>query len=202
MNEKRFHASQAHRLEAPERREWMPPDEIVRALGLRPGDVIADIGAGTGYFALPMALAAGPEGRVYAVDAQAEMLSLLGKKPQSAPSANIELVHAEAEATGLPSACCNCVFLANVWHEFDDRAAVLREVRRLLKPGGRIAILDWRPDVEREAGPPLEHRLRAEDAVTELLAAGFLQVTHTTAGRFSWLVQGLVQALVPGEEPQ
>ena len=74
---------------------------------------------------------------------------------------NVDLIQAEAESTALPDGSCDLVFLANVWHEFADRSAVLNESRRILKHRGRIAILDWRPDVERENGPPLDHRLDA-----------------------------------------
>ena len=190
MTDKRFNASQAHRLDAPERRMWLPPDEIVEALHVRVGEMIADIGAGTGYFALPLAKAAGAEGKVYAVDAQEEMLAYLRQKLAAGMEGRIELVRAEADATGLPDGCCNLVFLANVWHEFADHGAVLREVRRILQRGGRIAILDWRPDVEREAGPPLEHRIPAADAEHTVQAAGFGLTSNAHAGKYSWLVQG------------
>lgn len=190
MTEKRFHASQAHRLDAPERFMWLPPAEVITALAIQPGDTIADIGAGTGYFALPMADAAGPLGKVYAVDAQTEMLAHLQEKIEHSGASNIELVHAEADATGLPEASCNLLLLANVWHEFDDHAAVLHESKRVLKSGGRIAILDWRPDVERDAGPPLDHRIPAAHCMQDLIAAGFVNAAHTNTGKYSWLVQG------------
>lgn len=190
MKERRFHASQAHRLDAPERLVWLPPEEIVAAAGASAGDTIADIGAGTGYFALPLARAAGPQGVVYAVDAQEEMLDLLKQKLPFSGSGNIRLVQAEADATGLPGASLSLAFLANVWHEFDDRALVLREARRILRPGGRIAIVDWRPDVEREAGPPLEHRLTTELTMRELASAGFATLSDAHVGAYHWLVLG------------
>ena len=188
MKERRFRASQAHRLDAPERLTWLPPAEIVAAAGAQPGDVIADIGAGTGYFAVPLAQAAGPQGLVYAVDAQQEMLDLLKFKLPSSGGGNIHLVQAEAEATGLTETSCTLAFLANVWHEFDNRAHVLAEMRRILRPHGRIAILDWRPDVEREAGPPLDHRLSIDLTQRELVAAGFSALSHANVGKFHWLV--------------
>jgi len=190
MTDKRFNASQAHRLDAPERLVWLPPAEVTAALAVEPGDTIADIGAGTGYFALPLAAAAGPHGKVYAVDAQAEMLAHLRQKLNDGGIQNIELVHAEAGATSLHHSSCTLVLLANVWHEFDDHAAILRESKRILKAAGRIAILDWRPDVEREAGPPLDHRISAADAMRDLAAAGFVRAAHANIGKYSWLVQG------------
>jgi len=190
MHGKRFAASEAHRLDAPARLLWLPPAVVIAALRLRSGDTIADVGAGTGYFSLPLAQAAGPEGKVYALDAQEEMLAHLRQKLQEGPVSNVELIHAEAESTALQDACCSLVFLANVWHEFADRSVVLEEAHRILMHRGRIAILDWRPDVEREFGPPLDHRLDASNAVTLLRSTGFHQVTNMNVGQYSWLVQG------------
>ena len=190
MTDKRFKASEAHRLDAPERLVWLPPLEVVRALHLRGGETVADIGAGTGYFSLPIIRAVGTSGKVFAVDAQREMLAHLREKMQRESAAGIEPVHAEADATTLPDSSCDVVFLANVWHEFADRMAVLRESLRILRRPGRVAILDWRPDVEREAGPPLEHRIAGAVAVAELNAAGFTQIEQHNVGKYSWLVQG------------
>lgn len=190
MSDRRFNATQAHRLDAPERLMWLPPAEVISTLAVRPGDSIADIGAGTGYFALPLAAAAGQHGVVYAVDAQAEMLAHLRQKLHDGSVTNIELMHAEADATSLPDCSCNLVLLANIWHEFVDHIAVLQESKRILKAGGRIAILDWRPDVERNAGPPLDHRISAADALRDLHTAGFVRTGHQNAGKYSWLVQG------------
>ena len=191
-HERRFNAAMAGKLENPERLQWLPPAEVVAALSVKAAEVIADIGAGTGYFALPIARAASPGGKVYAVDAQAEMLSLLQAKLSNGSADKIELIRAEADATGLPEASCDLVFMANVWHEFDDRAAVVKEAQRILRPaGGRIGILDWRPDVEPENGPPLEHRLGPADAIEVLRAAGAAQFASTNIGKYSWLVTGV-----------
>ena len=190
MNQRRFNAAHANRLDDPARRAWLPPAEVLVAMALHSGETIADVGAGTGYFSLPLAQAVGPKGRVYAVDAQKEMLSLLQQKLDEFTLSIVELVHAEADNTGLPGSCCDLVFAANVWHEFDDHAAVLRESNRVLKSNGRIAILDWRTDVLPEHGPPLEHRLDWFHAVDALRSSGFQKVTTSNIGLFSWLVLG------------
>lgn len=194
MHERRFNPSLAHRLDDPERLLWLPPAEIVATLGVRSGDVVADIGAGTGYFTLPLARAVGPRGRVFAVDAQEEMLLLLRQKLEGASLPNIETMQAEADHSTLQDGACTLVFLANIWHEFEDRVAVLRESLRILRPGGRIAILDWRPDVEPVAGPPIAHRIAAEAAEMEIESAGFTPLASTKVGRYSWLVQGAKQS--------
>ena len=189
MENKLFDISNAARLDAPERLESLPPVEVIDALKIAADDVIADIGAGTGYFALPMAQAAA-KGRVNAVDAQTGMLEMLRSKAMG--FANISLVQGEAEATTLESNSCDLVFLANVWHELDQRKRVLQEALRILKGRGRIAILDWRPDVERLSGPPLEHRIGSELAAAELHLAGFERIATQLIGRYSWLVQAIV----------
>lgn len=189
MSDKLFHHGHAHKLEDPERRRWLPPAEVVAALELEAGHKVVDVGAGTGYFAVPMAGEIGAQGKVWAVDVQPEMLEhLRGKLTLPGAPSNVELVHGDAAATTLPDASADLVFLANVWHEVEDPQAVQREVRRLLGPGGRIAVLDWRPDAEQPPGPPLEHRVAA-DAVAALLAdnSWHVQVSREI-GRYSYLV--------------
>lgn len=190
MQDRRFNPSLAHRLDDPARLLWLPPDEVIAMLRVQPGDLVADLGAGTGYFTLPLAHALGSKGKVWAVDAQTEMLSLLKEKLDLAGVSNVELVCAEGDRTEIPDAACTLVFLANVWHEFEDRDAVLREAQRILSPGGRVAILDWRTDVEPVHGPPLAHRIAAADAVRDMRHAGFEQLASAEVGRYSWVVQG------------
>ena len=188
MHDRRFPAAQAHRLEDPERLRWLPPEDVLALLNIVPGEVIADIGAGTGYFSLPMAERAGNTGLVIAVDAQAEMLDWIRRKMEASGISNIQMVHAEAQATTLPRKSCDLVFMANVWHEFPDRVAVLAEAARILKRGGRLAILDWRPYVERVAGPPLDHRLSVESCTREMENAGLNPQAMGHVGQFSWMV--------------
>ena len=121
------------------------------------------------------------------------MLGHLQYKLDTRYISNIQAVHAEADSTGLPAASCDLVFMANVWHEFADRSAVLQEAKRILKARGRIAVLDWLPDVEPQPGPPLHHRLSASDATDFMQSAGFVEVKQSNVGKYSWLVQGIMQ---------
>lgn len=189
-HDKRFPASQAGRLDNPMRLLWLPPAEVVGALALQPCATVADVGAGTGYFSLPLSRAVGPEGKVYAIDGQAEMLARIDRKLTSADLSNVELIHAEAEQTGLPPSSCDLFFLANLWHEIEDRDAVLLEARQVLKRGGRIAILDWRTDVEPVAGPPLAHRITVDEAFRETRLGGLIRITSAEVGQYSWMVPG------------
>jgi ubiquinone/menaquinone biosynthesis C-methylase UbiE len=150
---------------------------------------IADIGAGTGYFAIPLARAVGPHGKIYAVDLQHEMLNLLGKKlEQPDIPRNIELLEGDASNTTLASKCVDLVLIANVWHELDDRKAALRETARILRSNGALAILDWRPDMSSPPGPPAGHRLAAADVVQFLLEIDWTASPPINIGRYSYFV--------------
>jgi ubiquinone/menaquinone biosynthesis C-methylase UbiE len=191
MNTRTFKASDAHRLDDPERLKWLPPDEAIQMLSLEPGMTVADIGAGTGYFSLPFARAVAPEGRVLAVDLQPQMLAILRGKLQSpGMPGNIQLLKGTATQTGIAARRCDLVFLANIWHELDDHAAVLCEMVRILKPGGRIAILDWRHDLASPPGPPADHRVAQHTTTSVLVHAGW-HIRHSGAfGQYSYLLVG------------
>ena len=166
MGDRLFKPQDVHKLEDPERQIWLPVADVIRSSAIRPGMRVADVGAGTGYFAIPIARAVGVGGKVYAVDLQPEMLSKLREK-LTGPDVprNIELVRSEASGTTLPSSSVDVVFVANVWHEVEDPAAALQEAARILVPGGTLAVLDWRPDMNSPPGPPSDHRLSASDVM-------------------------------------
>ena len=188
-NERTFQARDAARLDDPSRLAYLPPDEAAAALGLLPGMVIADIGAGTGFFSIPFARWLGPLGRVFAVDMQPEMLQLLGARLEAiAERDGIDLVEGTASETHLPDSSCDLAFLANIWHELDDRESVLAEAARILRAGGRIAILDWRLDVSGPPGPPAGHRV-SQAEVESLLTRYRWAVEYSSAvGSYNYLV--------------
>ena len=191
MNERTFNVADAHKLEDPERLTWLPPDEVVVSLDLRSGMRVADIGAGTGYFTIPIARVVGESGAVYALDFQTGMLDLLGKKLlQPAAPGNITVVHAAATHTTLQASCVDFVFMSNIWHELDDHALVLKETARILRPAGGVAILDWRPNVAQPPGPPLAHRIPASSVVQTLQSNGVAVERSGNVGKYSYLVVG------------
>ena len=190
MNERTFQAGHAHKLDDPARLEWLPPSEVLDSLALQPGSIVADIGAGTGYFTIPLARAVGPNGRVFAVDFQPAMLAHIRAKLDAADApANIELVEGSADRTSLHEASCDLAFFANIWHEMDDPAAVIEEASRILKPAGRLAILDWRSDLSSPPGPPDDHRLAAADVAASLSRNGWSVDTNRNVGHYSYLIQ-------------
>ena len=189
MNDRVFKHSNAHKLEDPERLKWMPPAEVVSRLHLKHGDRIADVGAGTGYFSLPMANAVGADGHIFAVDLQQEMLDLLAKKLQRNESvANISLHRGPASKLPLPDSSVDVAFYANVWHEFDDGEDVLRESKRVTTGHGRIAVLDWRRDKESPPGPPQDHRIAADTLVDFLQKHGCHQISCYNVGEYSYMI--------------
>ena len=197
MNDRVFKHAHAHKLEDPERLKWMPPAEVLSYLRLHEGMRIADIGAGTGYFAIPMAAAVGASGHVFAIDLQPEMIEKLRAKLDAAGDVkNISLHQGAASAVPLPDASVDVAFYANIWHEIDDQEAVLREASRILAPAGTIAILDWRQDKPSPPGPPQEHRIPADSIVTILQKWGCQRVTSHEVGAYSYIVT----AALPGAE--
>ena len=188
MNERTFRAAHAHKLDDPRRKEWLPPADVLDALSPLVGKTIADIGAGTGYFSVPMAQLPGGPDVIYAVDIQPEMLSLLQNRLPADATQKVRLIEGSATHTTLPDASCDLLLLANIWHELDDTRDVLTECRRILKHQGKLAILDWRPDVDPEFGPPLKHRIAPEAVCHELAENGWHGSRRHLIGRFSYLI--------------
>jgi ubiquinone/menaquinone biosynthesis C-methylase UbiE len=159
------------------RDEWQKPDQVVAALALADGDAVADIGAGSGYFSERFSRAVGPSGRVYATDVQDAMLARLRRRIAALGLTNVEIVRAAFDDPALPDACCTIVFFCSVYNEIDGRVAYMRKVARALEPGGRVAILEYRPDAD-APGPPPAMRLDPHQVIEELASAGFTLVAR------------------------
>jgi len=155
----------ARALENPERDAWQRPHEVITALALKPCETVADIGAGTGYFARRLARHAG---KVYAVDIDPKLLEMARK---NAP-ANLETVLAEADDPKLPAGAIDTIFICNVLHHITGRDAYYAKLARALKPGGRIVNIDFHKK-PLPVGPPESMKLSEDEVVREFEAAGF-----------------------------
>ncbi len=170
-HERRFDPKSLHKLEAPERGEQFPVDAILDAAGVCGMLNVADIGAGSGYFTLPIARRVAP-GKVYAVDPSTELLEVIrGKLSVDGAPKNVEVVAGEDSATGLAEASCDLIFLCAVWHEIDSHADALLEFGRIAAPNAKLAIVDWSPEAVAPPGPPREHRI-ARAKVERVLEEG------------------------------
>ncbi len=159
-------------LESPSRDTWQKPDQVIKTLHLSPRDVVADIGAGGGYFTERFSKTVGPFGLVYATDVQDVMLEDLKKRANARGLHNVEVVRGAFDNPMLPENSCDLVFFSSVYKEIENRVDYMRKVRRVLKPGGRVAIIEYRPGAT-VVGPPPEMRLSSERVKGELAASGF-----------------------------
>jgi ubiquinone/menaquinone biosynthesis C-methylase UbiE len=160
------------RLESAQRSEWQQPDKVIAALRIAPGSVACEVGGGSGYFALRLARAVGEAGHVFAVDASPVILSLLRDRLERERVHNVTPVLATGDDPLLPAACCDLALTVNTFHHFDDKAGYLRRLARALRPGARVALIDFH-DGEIPVGPPPEMRLSKAQAIEHVRAAGF-----------------------------
>jgi ubiquinone/menaquinone biosynthesis C-methylase UbiE len=139
---------------------WLSPAGLLTELDVRPGVTVVEIGAGKAFYAFPIGRRVGPVGRVFAVEWRPWMIDKLrARLTEPIALDNIDLVVGRPAHTHLATASCDLVIFADIWHEIEDRDAALDEARRILRPEGRLAILNWRPDALCPPGPPIEHRV-------------------------------------------
>jgi predicted methyltransferase len=159
----------AHVFDDPERDAWQKPHEVIRALALKPDAAVADLGAGTGYFAARLANML-PKGTVYAVDIEPGMVKYLGERAQREKLANLKPVSGTPGDPRLP-AKVDLVLLVDVYHHIEARERYFRALAASLKPGGRVAVIDFRLDSP--SGPPKSARIAPERVKAELASAGY-----------------------------
>jgi ubiquinone/menaquinone biosynthesis C-methylase UbiE len=158
-------------LERSSREQEERTDLLLDSLELRPGDVVADIGAGTGYFALPMAALVRPGGRVLAVDIQPEMLSIIERRTQQEGIFNVETVLATATDPRLPAGTIDLVLLVDAYHEFSHPREVMQQVVAGLSDRGRVVLVEYRGEDPRVPIKPL-HKMTVDQANREMEAVG------------------------------
>ncbi len=153
----------------PKRDAWQKPREVIQALKLKPDAVIADIGSGTGYFSVRFANRV-PQGRVYGVDTEPDMVKYLTERAKREGLKNVIALAAKPGDPRLPEKA-DLIILVDVYHHVEDRDRYFRQLQNSLKPGGRIAIIDFRMDSAE--GPPKAARIAPEQVKDELKRAGY-----------------------------
>lgn len=161
------------RLMSEERAKELSPEKLLRDEGLKEGDFFADIGSGPGFFSIPAARIVGERGIVFAIDTQKEML--LDLRDKRNPPQNIVLLLSEEDNIPVGDSEADFAFLAFVLHEVDNTGVFLKEIRRILREGGKFLVVDWKKQQE-EKGPPIEERLTEEEVSRLLEKAGFKDI--------------------------
>lgn len=159
----------AHVFDDPKRDEWQKPHQVIQALALEPDAVIADLGAGTGYFSVRLANRV-PKGRVYGVDTEPDMVRYLAERAKREKRDNVVAVAGTPSDPRLPEKV-DLILLVDVYHHIDERSRYFRNLRASLKPGGRVAVIDFRMDAPN--GPPKAARIAPQRVIDELKAAGY-----------------------------
>lgn len=167
----KFDTRMKDRLLSEEREAALQPEELLRSFGLRKGQTMADIGAGPGFFTLPAARIVGEDGVVLAADIQGEMLTAVRSRVAEHGLTNVRVVKTSDVEIPIPASSCDLVLMAFVLHEVEQRARFLHRGARLLKPRGKIAVVEWQKH-ETAFGPPLEDRIAPDDLQADAQAAG------------------------------
>jgi predicted methyltransferase len=158
-------------LDAPDRDLWQRPAEIMDALGIADASVVADIGAGSGWFTIRLARRVGPQGIVYAEDVQQEMILAISRRVQREGFTNVRPVLGFKSDPKLPPRALDAVLMVDAYHEVEDRVTMLSNLAKALKPQGRLGIVDFKLDGT-GPGPSSEERVSPDVVVKDAAQAG------------------------------
>lgn len=151
--------------------------KLIEALQLESGDIVAEIGAGRGELTIALAKHVGPTGKVYTSELGADRIQRLRTVAETSGLSNITVVEGQEKTANLPDECCDAVFMRNVYHHFGDPASMNASFLRALKPGGRIAVIDFMPPTATappgQRGEDGRHGVTADSLADELKAVGF-----------------------------
>jgi ubiquinone/menaquinone biosynthesis C-methylase UbiE len=167
-----FDPKHAAVLETEERKLWENPDQILGLVEIKPNFIAADLGCGSGFFTIPLAKKVA---KVYAIDVQKEMLEILEQKMRKQKIKNIELVLSNENEIPLENGSVELLITVNTLHEFSDKGKMIKEMQRVLKPKGKIVIVDFKKE-ETGFGPPVAIRVSRVQAVSLFEVQGFKTV--------------------------
>ncbi len=159
-------------LENPQRDAEQKPDEVIKALGIKTGETIADIGAGSGYFAFRFSKQVGDTGRVYAVDINNDMILFMNRRIRDLKLKNVVTVLSAPDDPLLIDNSIDRFFICNTWHHVENQAHYLALMKRMLKPSGQLIIIDYQKK-ELPVGPPPEMKMAREDVLRQMKSNGF-----------------------------
>jgi ubiquinone/menaquinone biosynthesis C-methylase UbiE len=174
-------------LEGPDRDAWQMPDAIMDALRIADGSHVADIGAGGGWFTVRLARRVGPNGVVYAQDAQPQMLEAIRRRVAREGLRNVRTVRGFTADPRLPPRSVEAVLIVDAYHEFGNPVALLRGIAAALKPGGRVAVVDF-DKTGGGPGPPSDERVDEARVIEEAKSAGLILLRKETFLPFQYFL--------------
>ena len=176
------------KLEAPDRDAWQRPDQVMDALGIGENSVVADLGAGGGWFTIRLARRVGPNGKVYAEDVQHEMLEAIRRRVErEGLSKVVERRLGTAVDPGLPPGVLDAALIVDAYHEMDQPVALLKNLARSLRPNGRIGILNFTKEGG-GPGPPMQERVDPERVIRDASAAGLRLIDRPNFLRYQYML--------------
>ena len=170
---RKFNPRKRSVLDDPKRFSFENPDAILSEIGVKSGQVAADIGCGTGFFTLPLASDVGKKGKVYALDTSLTMIKELRKRSRHLKQ--VEPIHSQENHSPIEDGSLDFALLVNMIHEVESRRRFLKGVHRVLKPGGKICVIDWKRK-KMEMGPPLKIRFTKKGIREMLRQSGYGQI--------------------------
>jgi ubiquinone/menaquinone biosynthesis C-methylase UbiE len=174
-------------LEGPDRDVWQRPEQVMDALNIAEGSVVADLGAASGWFTIRLARRVGPNGRVYAEDIQPQMIEVIKRR---LPRENLDNVIARlgtAEDPGLPVGALDAVLIVDAFHEMEQPVPLLRNAARALKPDGRIGIVEF-TKAGGGPGPPMDERVDPERVIRQASEAGLRLIAQPDILRYQYML--------------
>lgn len=165
----------------PKRDSFQKPDETIAALAIAKGMVVADLGAGTGYFSKRLSAAVGDDGTVFAVDVEPNLVVHLRDRAEREKANNVIPLLASTDDPRLPARGVDLVLMVDTFHHLDHRLDYLKHLRTRLRDGGRVAVIDWMEGKLAE-GPPPDHKIARAQVLKEMTAAGYELVTEPPIG--------------------
>lgn len=177
----KFDTKNKHKLDNEKRRELLPPEQTLINLHLQEEDIMADIGCGIGYFTIPASKIVGENGKIFAMDISSEMLKDVEIKISDNNISNIETILTEENDLKLSDNKVTFAFISLVLHEANDKENFLNEVKRIITPNGKIAIVEWEK-IKSEFGPPIDHRLDRVNLMKLLDKVGFSTIESIDIG--------------------
>lgn len=161
-------------MDDPRRNEWQKAEQVIEYLLVKPGDTIADIGAGTGFFSLRFARTVGKNGLVYASDVDGAMVRFIDKRARKEGLGNVRAIHARLDDPLIPRSAANLVFICDTYLFIDNRIQYLTRLKDSLKSNGRLAIVSFNPSAEIPGAPPPQRMVPKQVVIKEAIAAGFV----------------------------